>query len=436
MKQLGSFRRGRMITALAMVFTSVVVWGIPEATYMESRQLDDGGNRIVIRSGATERTFELVSGVVPGLHPDEGPGTVRPHHVVDWNGQWWVFGGELACGRHAGVWKWNPDSVAWERVIAEGTAPDPRFDYVVWQDGGKAVWCSLGEQLEAWEFDLASGRWERGLHGGAFEASSTALFVLDDYVVWAAGDQDLVVLRKADGWVAEFPSDAWAGHLMQAASGAVVRTAAGNVLEFGQDEHRLNRYDYGEKVRFADFRSPGEMGAVGPSNERGTESLELPWVLLVLSWVGFGGWVWYQRNAQPAPSPSDPRPKEAVSLPASSVASIAHWSEPLRSLVLSSKRSYTAVELDVLWNIHNIESPETLRAKRSRIIQGVNTEFNLLYGYDLVRRKRDDNDRRKVLYHVAALPPNLAKSLQRDGVHEFHADNGSDGSDRVTEDGE
>ncbi len=436
MKQLGSLRRGRLITALVMVCTSVVVWGIPEATYMESRQLDEGGNRIVIRSGSTERTFELVAGVVPGLHPDEGPGAVRPHHLVDWNGQWWAFGGELACGRHASVWKWNPDSVAWERVMAAGTTPDPRFDYVVWQDGGKAVWCSLAEQLETWDFDLASGRWKSGVRGGTFKASSTGRFVLDDYVVWVAGDQDLVVLRKADGWVAEFPSDAWAGHLMQAASAAVVRTSAGNVLEFGQDEHRLNRYDYGEKVRFADFRAPVEMGAVRPSNEGGAESLGLPWGLLVLSWVGFGGWVWYQRNVQPEPLPSDPGPKESVSLPASSVASIAHWSEPLRSVVLSSKRSYSAVELDVLWNIHNIESPETLRAKRSRIIQGVNTEFNLLYGYDLVRRKRDDNDRRKVLYHVAALPPNLAKSLQRDGMHQLHTDDGSDGSDRVTEDGE
>ena len=152
--------------------------------------------------------------------------------------------------------------------------------------------------------------------------------------------------------------------------------------------------------------------------------------------MAFGGWVWYQRTASNAGGPSSEEPMKPMELPAAAVAAIAHWSEPLRALVISSKRHYTAAELDALWNIQNIESPETLRAKRSRIIQGVNTEFNLLYGYDLVRRKRDDNDRRKVLYHVAALPPNLAKSLQRDGVHELHANDGADGSDGVTEDRE
>ena len=223
---------------------------------------------------------------------------------------------------------------------------------------------------------------------------------------------------------------------MQAASAAFVRISDGNVLEFGDDEHRLNRYDYGEKVRFADFSELSESSAVVKVDDPAAQSMGLPWGLLILSWMAFGGWVWHQRRGRPVKLPTGTAPEARPLVPSASVAAIAHWSDPLRLLVLSTQRSYTAAELDALWNIQYIESPETLRAKRSRIIQGVNTEFNLLYGYDLVRRKRDESDRRKVLYHVAALPPNLAKSLQRDGVHEFHADDGADGSDGVTEDGE
>jgi hypothetical protein len=118
------------------------------------------------------------------------------------------------------------------------------------------------------------------------------------------------------------------------------------------------------------------------------------------------------------------------------VEGIAHWSEPLKAVVLSDQNVFTAAELDALFSIADIASPETLRAKRSRLIQGVNTEFNLLFGYELIRRKRDEHDRRKVLYMRSGLPPQLAKGLHRNRVHELHANNGAYGTDRVSKDSE
>ena len=436
MKHFGSFRRGWVIATMACACASAVAWGGSTPSTSVSRDLLTGEHRAVLQAPDVDAPFELSEGILLGQAPEDGPGALRPHQVVDWEGHWWAFGGELACGRHAGVWKWSSDAATWEHVMVEGSVPDPNVDHVVWRAGEEAVWCSLSDQIQMWRFDFASKRWERGAQGGEFSSVSMAPFVLEDFVVWATGDRELVVLRKSDGWLAEFPSDAWAGYLLEAALAAEVRITEGNVLEFGPDEHRLNRYDYGEKVRFADFRAPSSLGAVVDSEDDAAQSMSLPWGLLVLSWMAFGGWVWVQRKRRPAPVQAQTEVKKPVAVPAASVAAITHWSDPLRSVVLSSQRSYTAAELDALWNIQYIESPETLRAKRSRIIQGVNTEFNLLYGYDLVRRKRDEHDRRKVLYHVAALPPNLAKSLQRDGVHELHADDGSDGPNGVPEDGE
>lgn len=261
MKHLGSIRRGWVIAIVACVGASAVAWAGQSTTTSVTRDLVTGEYRAVIRAPGMDEPFELSEGVLSGQAPDDGPGVLRPHQVVDWNGHWWAFGGELACGRHAGVWKWTSDAAGWERVMAKGSVPDPSVDYVVWREGEEAVWCSFADQIQMWRFDFTSNRWERGSQGGEFPAASISPFVLEDFVVWATANQDLVVLRKSDGWVAEFPSDAWAGHLMQAAFASEVRISKGNVLQFGADENRMNRYDYGEKVRFADFRAPSKMRA-------------------------------------------------------------------------------------------------------------------------------------------------------------------------------
>ena len=243
MKHLGSFRRGYVIATMACAWASAVAWGGQKTTTSVTRDLLTGNHQAALHAPGMDEPFELTDGVLPGQAPDDGPGVLRAQQVVDWDGNWWAFGGELACGRHPGVWKWSPAGEGWERVMAEGSVPDPRVDYVVWRSGEEAVWCSFSDQIQMWRFNFASNRWERGSHGGEFPKASMAPFVLDDFVVWVAGEQDLVVLRKSDGWVAEFPSDAWAGHLMQAALAPVVRTSEGNVLEFGSEENRLNRYD-------------------------------------------------------------------------------------------------------------------------------------------------------------------------------------------------
>jgi len=190
------------------------------------------------------------------------------------------------------------------------------------------------------------------------------------------------------------------------------------------------------------------------------------WLLFALSGVAWIGLLWRLRRRQPTrmsqpaeqtiPLPageglgggSSPKPEEdgadeaAVLERLAAVAegvewaSIAHWSPALRLVLLQEQRVFSTAELDAMLGIEDIASPETLRARRSRIIQMVNAEFNLLYGMDLILRDRDREDRRKSVYRLAHLPPTLQKFLHRNGMHQFHANDGTDRSYSVSEDSE
>jgi hypothetical protein len=139
------------------------------------------------------------------------------------------------------------------------------------------------------------------------------------------------------------------------------------------------------------------------------------------------------------PAGADAEEEEAVRIRLAAVAegvewaSIAHWSPALRLVLLQEQRMFTTSELDAMLGIEDIASPETLRARRSRIIQMVNAEFNLLYGMDLILRDRDMEDRRKSVYRLAHLPPTLQKFLHRNGMHQLHGYDGADRSYSVSE---
>lgn len=411
--------------------------------YVSMTRTADGAVFVALTDAESGEELILSEGIASGTEATAGPGRVGGFEVVHESGHWFAFGGELACGRHASIWSWGPDPVGWSLVAAGGTPPDPRHEHVVWSEGDEVVWCSVGNPLVLHRFHRVDQRWyDEGERVHLTDEPSNQVIPLEDYVVWSTDDQELNILRKSDLALARFPNDAWAGYLVEAVGARHLRTSSGNVLEFGPDEQRIARYDFSEKVRFADFAVPTARGLSVASPELGSDHLGLPWLLLLGSWCAFAGFTWFQwsrsRTKQAAhfrDAASEVNVDAVPAGPDSPVRfdAISHWSEPLRVLVLSNQRSYASHELDELWDLHFIASPETLRAKRSRLIHGVNTEFNLLYGYDLIRRKRDENDRRKVTYYLAALPPHLAKSLQRNGVHQLHADDGSNGANSVAE---
>lgn len=72
----------------------------------------------------------------------------------------------------------------------------------------------------------------------------------------------------------------------------------------------------------------------------------------------------------------------------------------------------TMEEFDDLAHGGESLSPESQRARRSKLFREVNAESKLVMGYDLLLRERDPNDRRKVRYRRQALPPRIQRIVQ------------------------
>jgi len=133
-----------------------------------------------------------------------------------------------------------------------------------------------------------------------------------------------------------------------------------------------------------------------------------PWIvipLLVGAGAVLGGW-WVRRDRKRAAVPESTAAFESDE-------GVAHWSPALRALLLHPERELLTAELDELLGISDAQSPETLRARRARIISAVNAEFELLFGYTLIQRDRGNADRRKVIYRLAS-PPSMVRKLLRD----------------------
>ena len=73
----------------------------------------------------------------------------------------------------------------------------------------------------------------------------------------------------------------------------------------------------------------------------------------------------------------------------------------LAKLLLRSDTHMGTSELDDLFGLGGIRSPETRRSRRSHIISMVNIESAALFGMAIIERERSKTDKRVVLYHIA-----------------------------------
>ncbi|MDA0728634.1 MAG: hypothetical protein O3B70_05430 [Bacteroidetes bacterium] len=66
----------------------------------------------------------------------------------------------------------------------------------------------------------------------------------------------------------------------------------------------------------------------------------------------------------------------------------------------SDLRQLETEELDALLGIDHLQTPETLRSQRARMVSRINTEYQVLYGQDLVVRGQSPEDRRRSVYFI------------------------------------
>ena len=409
----------------------------------------------------------------------EGP--LRPvvsrAHPADWwgagfsGGAYWTLGlrqpDVLVLSRfsqgmgqgHAEEWSIRARS-GWEMVFA-------------WMNGDRVHWMerAFSSQGGVGHSSIRSARrdhleevMENGIWDGPLPAQSSGFWELEDYIVWADAGEGLVWLSKDGTQVAEVATAGLREELvhMHQAEGWIWNE--GNALYRGNDSSVVH-LDLGAMAAELTFQEISPRGflrqwAVSPG------ILAAGWFLFALSCLAWTWHLWRLRRSQPsrmsqqaertkavpvgegvrdgsAPIQGEEGAEEAAVLERLAAvaegvewASIAHWSPALRLILLQEQRVFSTSEWDAMLGIEDIASPETLRARRSRIIQMVNAEFNLLYGMDLILRDRDREDRRKSVYRLAHLPPTLQKFLHRNGMHQFHANNGTHRADSVSEDRE
>lgn len=80
-------------------------------------------------------------------------------------------------------------------------------------------------------------------------------------------------------------------------------------------------------------------------------------------------------------------------------------SELLAMMLLQSGRVLNTSDLDALFGLDDLESPETQRSRRSRMIQVANLEANALFGKPIIERSRSESDKRIVVYHIRDVAP-------------------------------
>jgi len=75
-------------------------------------------------------------------------------------------------------------------------------------------------------------------------------------------------------------------------------------------------------------------------------------------------------------------------------------SEFLTLLLTKAGQELKTGELDALFGLDDLESPETRRSRRSRSIQVANLEANALYGRSIIERTKSASDKRIVVYQI------------------------------------
>jgi hypothetical protein len=326
-------------------------------------------------------------------------------------GAFHLIGGYGFWRNHADWITFMPALGEWEINRVGGEVPEDQAVHACWKTGDTLHWLGLDALSEGelrttqWRvLDLASKQWSvRGILDFPEGQGWRTVFELEHFIVLLDGSNGFALLRKSDGHVAIESANQWAVELWEVLHKPGVFSNAGDVLQWTTPEGELWTWNFGEHADSEVF-----LDYFIPSASEEPKSQYPEWLVFPLIAAAGGGMaiLWLRRK----PRRIEPEVERAVL--ASRESPVEHWSPALRALLQHPNRELVTSELDELLGISDASSPETLRARRARTIQAVNAEFELLFGYTLIQRDREQVDRRKVIYRLAAAPSMVRKMLK------------------------
>ena len=246
-----------------------------------------------------------------------------------------------------------------------------------------------------------------------FRDRATRAFDLPEHFVWL-GLHKSIILRKRDmravlttdfnrsSMASLTPfSDGSKGHLLTTVDSGFVRMV--QLAGPRAQERILMEIDVAASFskmedEALDFVVPREHHAAPNPLENESST---PYGLLLLS-AGFlllGGYI-LGRGAKA----ESPVVKEAVPRPAAFSAevssSIDNFSLLTSRFILEGEGEMDTAKLNAFLGLDVDQSEETKRARRAQCIRDVNQEYKLVYGVELIHRKRDEADRRRTTYII------------------------------------
>ena len=222
------------------------------------------------------------------------------------------------------------------------------------------------------------------------------VFHLQDYWVMLR-DGEIDVIRKSDLHVTKLKSEF--GHIMKSSTAA---TTSLNGLASLVKGNRIGCFKPGEPLIMEDIDALSQGATwtplVIPLDPEPAQEVALPmtttaarnWLLILvgIQAVVIGGF-WMKRR-QRRSGATDNTLEQPEGQP----------SAFLKLLLAQAGQELKTGELDALFGLDDLESPETRRSRRSRSIQVANLEANALYGRSIIERTKSASDKRIVVYQI------------------------------------
>lgn len=398
-------------------------------------------------SASGSETFQLrYEGVIGGM-ADARLCYDAPFSFVELKGIQWFLGVEVMDGSscltgthpeaHSSLWQISPNGLVWGKrqghefalVMADefgtwGVQQLLEFPAEIESPSECLMWLSneglfVVNQAQLWHGKL-DGSWSMVSPSMPDLAPYRSRgFVQSQNYFYSWSDNAGILIDKRSSQVVSFEGDHWPELMADFEILGATWRITGDYVEVINKEELL-QFDFAEKALLMhqtifSMPEPGDATWWGKVVGGGAPSpgWSLLWGLLAIAGLGLA---LYDRRRRGISMTSVVGLKQsnlgrAGDLAGSGVdAGIDYgFSDAFLEIVHLSSEVISMEEFDQLAHGGETLSPESQRARRSKLFREINAESKLVMGYDLLVRERDPQDRRKVRYRIQSLPPRIQR---------------------------